>query len=495
MLLARLIEGLYPYQLDERICRKDISGISTDSRRVRSGNIFVALRGSRYDGADFVLEAVANGASVVVCDRQLGFGLEKDVCFLKVDDVESFLKEIVTRFYGLPSNKLKSIGITGTNGKTTVSYLIEAILKQDGRSCGVLGTVNYRIGAEIIPSEMTTPSFVDTQSLLAKMVASGVEYNVMEVSSHALVQGRVELINFNSAVFTNLTSDHLDYHKNRKDYFLAKARLFEGLKNDSVAVINVDDFYGRQLLSLSKGRNVTYGIDNEADVMALAIHLNIAGTEFQLVYGDRHETIQTRLVGIYNVYNILAAAAVCLNEGIDIDKIKRGIACVPIVPGRLEAVDCGQDFAIFIDYAHTQDALHNVLVALRNVTTAKIILVFGCGGDRDKSKRPLMGKVASKLADFTIITTDNPRNEDPITIINDITAGFERENYKIVVNRTEAIYEALNMASYGTIVLIAGKGHECYQVFNDKTIEFDERKIIREYFGCVNEKEEGADEV
>ena len=485
MRLRQLLEGLYLDSVDSRFQDLEIEAIACDSRKVTKNSIFAALSGVTCDGADFIDKAIDRGASTIITSRKLDEAARyPNTCFIYVDDPHRFLRDIVKRFYNDPSRNLRIIGVTGTNGKTTVTYLIESILHQAEKACGIIGTVNYRIGENILPAGNTTPGFLEIHQLLAQMVEQGAEYCIMEVSSHALDQGRVDGLDFHTAVFTNLTSDHLDYHHTRENYFAAKAKLFVGLSSQAHAVINADDVYGKKIFSKTKANILTYGIDENADVMARDIEMDLSGTKFKILCPEGEIIIRTKLVGKYNVANILAAFSAGLAGKIGLEKIKNGIESLTLVPGRLETVDCGQDFAIIIDYAHTADALENVLTAIRHAMDTKIILVFGCGGDRDKTKRPVMGKIASQLADFSIVTSDNSRSEEPEAIIKQIVEGFENDHYEIIVNREEAIRKALGMAHRGDVVLIAGKGHETYQIFKDKIINFDERKVIRQFILC-----------
>ncbi len=457
-----------------------IRGIGSDSRTVEKDSLFVALKGAKHDGAQFIDEAIKKGARVVASSHPPA-KKRADVLFLHVDDPHKFLHEVTRRFYGPLSSKVKSIGVTGTNGKTTITYLIESILHEAGKTCGVMGTVNCRIGKKVLPSKNTTPGLVENQQFLAKLAEKEVEYCVMEVSSHGLDQGRVELIDFKSAVFTNLTSDHLDYHRTRENYFLAKARLFTNLSPRAVSVINIDDPYGAKLVSMTKSRVVKYGISGEADICAKDIKTSVLESHFTVRANGQSIEVRTKLIGLHNVYNILAAAGVCFNEGIALETIRRGIARLEHVPGRLDRIESPKGFAVFIDYAHTEDALKNVLEALRKIGPRRIITVFGCGGDRDKTKRPKMGRVAGHLSDVVIVTNDNPRSEDPQSIISGIILGFSTDNYQVVGDREKAIQTAIAMAGAGDIVLIAGKGHEDYQIFKDRTIAFDERAIVKKY--------------
>ena len=399
---------------------------------------------------------------------------------MDVDDPKHFLHSIGQRFYGYPSNKIKSIGVTGTNGKTTITYLIESIIHAAARRCGVIGTVNHRIGEKIIPSKNTTPGFLDNQRYLAQLADLGVDYCVMEASSHALDQGRLEGIGFSAGIFTNLTQDHLDYHQNMDSYFKAKSLLFKNLSSSAVSIINVDDDYGILLLPMTKSKTITYAIDSSADVRAQNIIYHLSGSRFEIVFPQGMMRIHTRFIGKHNIYNILAAFAWGYAQGLNPEIIRQGIEHLRHVPGRLEPVENDKGFFIFIDYAHTDDGLINVLKALRAVSAERIILVFGCGGDRDRTKRPKMASAACALADYSIVTTDNPRSEDPQAIINEIITGFTKKNYETCVDRKEAIGRALKSAQKNQIILIAGKGHEDYQIFKDRTIAFNEREIVKE---------------
>jgi len=485
MNLKQLLENIYDGNIDQSYQDWNISSLSCDSRAIEKNSLFVALSGAQFDGKEFIAQAVDKGACVVVADDPLlNRQSTEKVCYLYDSQPFVFLRKLAQKYFGKSSDKIRVIGVTGTNGKTTIVYLMESILKSAGLNSGIIGTINYRIGNKTTPSLNTTPGFLQNQNLLAEMVREHTDYCIMEVSSHALDQGRVDLIDFKTAIFTNLTSDHMDYHKTRENYFNAKSKLFTELSSGANAVINVDDGHGRKLISMTDANIITYGIDNQADVMAKDIQAHISGTQFKLVCPEGQANIRTNLVGRYNISNILAAAAAGLAEGLSLDQIKKGIEQLRMVSGRLEKIEYGQDFTILIDYAHTQDALENVLETIRETSDAKIILVFGCGGDRDKTKRSKMGHVADQLADRIIITNDNPRTEDPQSIIDDIVAGIHGDHHEVIINREEAIQKAMDIARPGDVVLITGKGHERYQIFNDKTINFDERQIIREYLRC-----------
>ncbi len=484
MRLSELIKGIYTKSLPALLKGLEILAVSCDSREDQKDGLFVALNGAKFNGEDFIRDAAAKGAKVIVRFRpdvkHSKESLGENCFFLEVDDPRDFLHKIAPRFYGKPSDKIKSIGITGTNGKTTITYLIESIVHAAGKHCGVIGTVNYRIGKKILPSKNTTPGFLDNQRYLAQLVDLKADYCVMEVSSHALVQGRLSGIDFAAGIFTNLTQDHLDYHKDMESYFKAKAILFKGLSSKAFAVINIDDAYGRRLLTRSKAKVLTYAIDRPADVRAEGIIYHLSGSVFEIVYPKGKIKLSTRFIGKHNIYNILAAFTWGLTEGMKPQTIGQGIENLTHVPGRLEAVENNKGIYIFIDYAHTEDGLLNVLRSLKAVSVEKLILVFGCGGDRDRTKRPKMAQAACELADHSIVTSDNPRNEDPQAIINEIITGFTRKNYEVCVDRREAIARALKLAQKEQTVLIAGKGHEDYQIFKDRTIHFDEREVVKE---------------
>lgn len=464
-----------------------VEGISCNSREVSNSFIFVAVKGSDTDGHFFITAAIEKGAKAVVVDAsRLNEYISHKCCFIAVENTHSALVKLAVGFYGNQSLPMKVIGVTGTNGKTTVTYLIEALLKEAGRSLGVIGTINYRFKDKIITAKNTTPGPLKLQSIFADMRGEKVDYVVMEVSSHALAQERVEGINFHSALFTNLTQDHLDYHKTMDDYFRTKARLFENLGPGAFAVINNDDRYGRLIKNLTKRETVTYGIENDSDLMARDINFDISHTSFVLDTGKEKINLETNLVGRYNIYNILAAVAFFLKEGFEISFVKSVFGKKHFVPGRLERIDFSGEFSVFVDYAHTEDALRNVINTLRQVAENRIIVVFGCGGERDKTKRPKMGHVVSELADCSIITSDNPRSEDPLEIIEDIKRGIVKENYYVVPDRLEAIKKSLSIAKSGDLVLIAGKGQEDSQIFKDRVIHFDDKEVVRECLRSMN---------
>lgn len=465
----------------------EVKGISCNSKHILDGFIFIAVRGASRDGHDFVEEAVKKGAKAVISQQSsVNSQQQKSVPVILVKDSRRALINLAKEFYGNPSEKIKVIGITGTNGKTTVSYIIEALLKEAGFIPAVLGTINYRFKDVEIPSWNTTPGVLDLQAMLADMSGQGVNYAVMEVSSHAAEQERIEGIKFHSAIFTNLTQDHLDYHQTIENYFNAKARLFKSLASPAFAVVNIDDQYGLRLKGLIPVKTVTYGIESSASVKARDIRFDIAHTEFTLESDGLEFKFTTPLVGRHNVYNILAAVAWAKEAGIDFKIIVAGIKKFGFVPGRLERINADSGFNVFVDYAHTQDALYNVITTLRELSPARLIVVFGCGGERDKDKRPKMGRVVSELADYSIITSDNPRSEDPEDIVADIKKGINKDNYCVVLDRRQAIKMALALAKKGDTVLLAGKGHENYQVMKDKILHFDDREVARECLKSIN---------
>ena len=488
MQLKQLIKNIGLTDFAKENIDFEVKGISCNSKAMEKDFIFVAIQGTHEDGHEFIQEAIERGAKAVIVQCQApaywqgSVKCQDRINFIQVADTRITLAKLAAEFYGNPSQKIKTIGITGTNGKTTVSYLLEALLKEYGRTPAVIGTINYRFKDKILPSKNTTPGPLEIQSMLAQMQKEGVDYAIMEVSSHALHQDRVEGINFESAIFTNLTQDHLDYHKTIENYFQAKSKLFKNMQPEVFAVLNNDDAYSRRLKEITKAQIITYGIEQNSDVTAKDIKCDLSSTEFVLKAHHQEINIKTRLIGRHNVYNILCTAAWASKEGIAVSVLKSAIDKFRSVPGRLERITRDSDFLVFVDYAHTEDALNKVLGTLRPLSKNRIIVVFGCGGERDKTKRPKMGYAVTEQADFAIITNDNPRSEDPQEIISDIKEGIKKDNYCVIADRDEAIKKALSLAKAGDIVLIAGKGHETYQVLKDRTIHFDDREVVRECF-------------
>jgi len=471
----------------------EISGLAYDSRQVREGFLFAALAGGTADGHDYLADAAGRGAAAVLVQRAGAAG--PGITELVAADTRRALAEIACRYHGDPSASLRVVGSTGTNGKTTVSCLVRDVLASAGLSPGSIGTVSYQIGARVIPAVRTTPEAPDLQSMLAQMLRAGCKSAVMEVSSHALVQDRVWGTRFDVGIFTNLTRDHLDYHETMERYFEAKKRFFQSAyfrDSDAAAVVvNSDDPWGRQLLAqgaapfLDADRVITFGTRPEAAVRAEDIELSSRGSSFLIRSPWETVRVKLRLLGRYNIYNALAAFSACAALGVDIALIAHVLSSVVFVRGRLEEIDTRRGFQVFIDYAHTDDAMQNVLTTLREITAGRLIVVFGCGGNRDRSKRPAMGRVAARLADYTFLTSDNPRNEDPAEIIEAIEVGFrDADNYEIVEDRREAIGKALAMAQRGDIVLVAGKGHENYQELANRVVPFDDRQVVRQLLGA-----------
>ncbi|MBM3252947.1 MAG: UDP-N-acetylmuramoyl-L-alanyl-D-glutamate--2,6-diaminopimelate ligase [Candidatus Omnitrophica bacterium] len=456
----------------------DIKGISDNSKYVREGFLFLALKGERLDGYDFIQEAIDRGARVVVSYKD--FIAPCGVVKIIVENKREVASDIACAYFENPSRRLKIVGITGTNGKTTTSYLISNIFEQAGFGTGLIGTINYKIGNRTIPAVNTTPGAIELQGYLSEMLGDGLEFVVMEVSSHSLQQERVRNIKFSSAVFTNITQDHLDYHKTFEDYFEAKARLFNLLEEGARAVINIDDEYGKRLMESLKTKPITYGIKADSDIKSKIHKMDIGGSIFEVLSPYGKFEIKTKLIGLHNIYNIMAAIGVGILFGIEEEHIKKGVETLEGVKGRLEELSYGQPFKVFIDYAHTDDALRNILGILKPLTRGRLIVVFGCGGDRDRAKRPLMGRVATEFADYVIITNDNPRSEEPTLIANEICNGFidNFRNYTVILDRYSAIKEALRVAKNDDIVVIAGKGHETYQVLKDKVIHFDDKEVV-----------------
>lgn len=484
MKLKELLKALKSYEIQGSE-DTEVFDIQYDSRAVGKGSLFVAIRGEKTDGNLFAMQAVEKGAVALVTDRSKESGVrsqEYAATIIYVPNAREALARISAAFYGEPATKLKLVGITGTNGKTTTSFLVESILREAGLNPGVIGTINYRYAGKVLSAPNTTPESLDLQRLLREMVDSGVKSVVMEVSSHALDQERVGGCIFDVGVFTNLTQDHLDYHLTMDKYFEAKARLFTDFIDEGrVAVINMDDPKGEELSKRAVGRVIGYGVKGkgrgrgrETNMYPKDIKLGVEGIEGTLATPSGDIRIKSSLVGEFNLYNILAAIGAGVGLALPVEAIEKGISDLKNVPGRLERVDAGQPFTILVDYAHTPDALERVLSTIRGLTDKRIIMVFGCGGDRDKGKRPIMGKIAAEYSDVVIVTSDNPRTEEPMRIIEDIKAGTT--GVRVIPDRREAIREAIREANEGDVVLLAGKGHEDYQIIGKEKIHFDDRE-------------------
>jgi UDP-N-acetylmuramoyl-L-alanyl-D-glutamate--2,6-diaminopimelate ligase len=465
-----------------------VHAITDDSRAVTAGSLFVAVKGERVDGHRFVEQAIKAGAVAVVAQATVASG---PLPFVQVADSRKALGFLGSRFYGDPSARLKMIGVTGTNGKTTTTYLCKSLLEGIGRRVGLIGTVGYQIGQETIPASHTTPGALDLQALLAKMVEGGLNAAVMEVSSHALALDRTAGCEYDVAVFTNLTQDHLDFHHTMDEYFEAKLRLFTGLaggkKTGKRAIVNLDDPRGGEIRAACPVPAWGYAIKNQADIKAERVRLSLAGTTFTAATPAGSFAVESRLVGEHNVYNLLGAIGVALHSGVTSDQVCEAAAQITNVPGRFERVSSGQDFTVVVDYAHTEDALLRLLTAAQTLKTGRIITVFGCGGDRDRGKRPKMGRAAVEYSDVVILTSDNPRTEDPMAILHEVEIGVRdalalrnHVQYHMVPDRREAIGAAIHEARRDDMVLIAGKGHEDYQIIGTKKFHFDDREVARE---------------
>jgi UDP-N-acetylmuramoyl-L-alanyl-D-glutamate--2,6-diaminopimelate ligase len=450
----------------------EITGLAFSTADVAAGSLFFCVPGFRADGHDFAPDAIARGAAALVCERPLGLGVPEVV----VPRVREAMGPIASRFYGDPTRELRVVGITGTNGKTTTAFLTRAILEATGTHCGLIGTVKYVIGGEASDAVRTSPEAIDLQRAFRAMLDAGDGACAMEVSSHALYLGRTQGIEWACRVFTNLTQDHLDFHKTMEDYFLAKRRLF--VEGDAPSVINADDPYGARLAEQVGG--ITYGIGGDADFRAEDVSFDAGGARFTLVAPSGRADARIQLPGLFNVSNALAAVASCVQLGVSLEDAVAALADAERVPGRLEPVDEGQDFAVLVDYAHTPDSLENVLRAARELTTGRLHVIFGAGGDRDRDKRPLMGAAAVQNSDRVIVTSDNPRSEEPASIIEQILAGTG-EGVEHEVDRRKAIALAIETAEPGDVVVIAGKGHEQGQEFeNGRKEPFDDVAVARE---------------
>ncbi|MGF7533302.1 UDP-N-acetylmuramoyl-L-alanyl-D-glutamate--2,6-diaminopimelate ligase [Bacillus mexicanus] len=457
----------------------EITSIEMDSREVKEGSLFVCVKGYTVDGHDFAQKAVESGAAAIVAEKEL----DVDVPVIIVRQSLRALSVLSDAFYGQPTKKLQLIGITGTNGKTSTTHMVDEILKKAGKRTGLIGTMYMKIGDETLPVKNTTPESVTLQKTFKKMNDKQVDTAIMEVSSHALSLGRVHGCDYDIAVFTNLTQDHLDYHKTMDEYRQAKSLLFSQLggafnhERPKRAVLNADDEASAYFAKVTAAHISTYGIKNNADVMAKNITIAAQGTSFDLVTNKGTKHITMSLVGQFNVYNVLAAVAACIAAGIPFETITEAVEELHGVRGRFELVNQQQEFPVIVDYAHTPDSLENVLKTCRDMTEGKLFVVIGCGGDRDKTKRPKMAEIAVKLADEPIFTSDNPRSEDPRAILKDMEAGVEGAYYHSIANREQAIFFAIANAKKGDVVLIAGKGHETYQQIGNETFDFDDAEV------------------
>ena len=472
--LVHHLESMGTYNL----CDVEITGITNDSRKVRPGYLYVAIKGYKADGHNFIKKSLECGAQAIVSEEKLS--LDTSIPQIVVRNTRKALSSLSCCFYNNPSQKINVVGVTGTNGKTTTTFLTKSIIEKAGYEAGLIGTINYQIGEKMITAQETTPESVELQRLIAEMVEAKIKFAVMEVSSHSAIQHRIENIDFKTAVFTNITAEHLDYHKTISNYMNAKVELFKNLRKDSFAVLNADDEFSEYFADRTNAKILWYGIKNDADIKAEICRESTSDIMIKLKYSRKEIDMKIPFVGVHNVYNVLAAVASAISLGFELDVIKSGIETAPTVPGRLESVPCNRGFEVVVDYAHTPHALETVLQALKNLVKGRILLVFGCGGDRDKEKRPLMGRIADEKSDVFWLTNDNPRSEDPLNIIDGIKAGIKPgRSFHTQINRHKAIADALSEATDGDLVLVAGKGHEKYQIIKDTITPFDDREVIK----------------
>jgi UDP-N-acetylmuramoyl-L-alanyl-D-glutamate--2,6-diaminopimelate ligase len=482
MTLGQLLAGAQVLtRLSPELARTPVAGLDYDSRRVCKGWIFFAFPGARTDGREFAADALARGAVAVVSESPAPEGLA--AVWIRVEHGRRALAMAAREFYRRPDERIRLTGITGTNGKTTTAYLADSVFRAAGHVTAMIGTIEYHLAGRVIPAVNTTPESLDLMRLFDELERAGGSHATMEVSSHALALGRVFGLLFHTAIFTNLTRDHLDFHGTMDEYFAAKKLLFTGAgaPPPPFAVLNRDDEAARALAVPESSEILWYGLGQDATVRARSVSSGFQGLRFDVQFRKLRFPVSSPLIGKINVYNILAACAAGLSHGIDPDIVARGIASCAAVPGRFERVDEGQPFVVAVDYAHTDDALRNVISVARGLSPKRVVTVFGCGGDRDRTKRPLMGQAAGELSDFVVLTSDNPRSEDPLDIINDALVGLRRTDTPHVVepDRSTAIARAIREARPGDIVVVAGKGHETYQVLKDKTIHFDDREVAR----------------
>jgi len=496
MRLTDLVEGVPHGPLLSAWGALDICGLEYDSRKVKPGDAFFAFPGAKTDGRLFAQQAMERGAMAVISGMPAPEGFEGP--WIQVEHGRRAMASMSRRFYGAPDEALALTGVTGTNGKTTTVYAIDAMLRHAGHVTGMVGTIVYRMAGEERPAVNTTPDSLDLMHLMDEVRKAGGTHFNFEVSSHALALGRVSGLSFHTAVFTNLTRDHLDFHGTMEEYFAAKQMLFEGAggPEPKFAIINADDEWGRKIRTAQETKRLTYGLKNVADLRAENIDAGFHGVRFDVRHAGGRQRIESKLCGLINVYNLLAAFGAGLSLGLSAEQAAAGLESCTAVPGRFERVDAGQPFLVVVDYAHTDDALRNTIAVARGLNPKRVITLFGCGGDRDRAKRPLMGQAAAELSDYVVVTSDNPRSEDPLTIINDALVGVRRTDTRHAVepDREKAIRRALEEAGPGDIVLLAGKGHETYQVLKDRTIAFDDREVARRIldgYGYVLSREGG----
>lgn len=469
----------------------EVKGLSLNSKDIQQGFVFFSIRGMKTDGKKFAGDAVSAGAELIIADTNFRDDYKEFANVLFVENVRQAMAEISCAFYSNPSDKLKVVGITGTNGKTTISYIVKSILESNGHKCGLVGTIDYITGNHKSVARLTTPDSIEMNQMLYEMVNNGLEFCVMEVSSIALVNKRVHTIKFDTAVFTNLTSEHMDLHSNMENYLDAKKILFDTLPETSLAISNSDDKYGTRILESFKGEKKFYSINSTSDLKAENIKIGLNGLSFNINVNGINHTVTSSLTGRFNVYNILAAIECCLRYGIKIETILTAINKFEAAKGRFNRTMLPNGACAIVDYSHTSDSLKNAIEAAIDVrnseeVSGKVITLFGCGGDKDKTKRPVMGKIATELSDYVIISSDNPRTEDPMSIISDIEKGIDPEKkYEIEADRDKAIKRSIELSEKGDIILICGKGHETYQEINGVKTHFDDQEIIQKYFNLA----------
>lgn len=482
MVITELMQGI-DFKLLKGSLETGIRGIAYDSRKVAAGDVFVCIPGLVTDGHNFAKQAIANGAAAIIAEREIE--VPEGVALLVITDCRTGLPILSSNFFRRPSASIKVVGVTGTNGKTTTTHLIQAILKEAGKRAGILGTLYARLDDFEMDLGRTTPESLDIEEFAGMVRDRDGQYLIMEVSSHALDLGRVDQIEFAAAVFTNLTQDHLDYHKSMDEYKKSKLKLFHKVANQEgkFAVINADDPAAPDFIQASGSACYTYAIHHSADIRATNLQSSLKGTRFTVTGPKQSFEINMKLIGLFSVYNALAAISYALFAGIDAAVIKSALEQLEGVAGRFEQVDCGQNFTVVVDYAHTPDGLENILKTGKEIVENRLITVFGCGGDRDRTKRPQMGRIAAQYSNFCIVTSDNPRSEEPEAIIDDILPGMhevEGAHFAKIVDRRDAIEHALRLARKGDLVIIAGKGHETYQLVKDQVLHFDDREVARE---------------
>lgn len=481
MILKDLIKNLKYIKLigNENV---EISNLTIDSRKVKKGSMYGAIKGFNVDGHKFIKNCIENGASLIVCEDLEDFCIDDNVAILQVENTRKALAIIAKNFYNNPTENINLIGVTGTNGKTSTTYFLEQILLEYKKTVGIIGTIEIRENGKKVEfdfSTSTTPDTIELNELFSTMVSDNIDNIVMEVSSHALELHKVEECNFNIGIFTNLTQDHLDMHKSMENYLNAKSKLFSMCK---IGIINIDDKYAQDIIKNASCKVFTYSIEKESDLQAINIQYFMDRVTFDVKINDKIENFILNIPGRFSVYNALSVIGSCLMQNIPIDIIKEGIKNIKGVPGRIQTIPNNKGFNVIVDYAHTPDGLDNIIKAVREFTKGKVITIFGCGGDRDRKKRPIMGEISANLSDYTIITSDNPRSEVPEAIIDEIETGIKpiTNNYEKITGRRDAIYRGVSIAKANDSIIIAGKGHEDYEIFADKTIHFDDTEVAKE---------------